>query len=313
MTSFILRRLGSGLVLIVLVTAITFFLTFGAGIPVAQNILGPTASADQIATLNAQLGIDRPILEQYASWVLGVFRGDLGTSYFTSEPVAQALASRLPVTLSIVLVACVITLAVSVLLGVASAARGGWLDSLLQGIATISYVFPAIVLGIVMVYVFAIVLEWVPAIGFVPLQESFGGWFASIVLPAVLLSIGGVASLAAQIRGSMIDELNRDYVRSLRSRGLSERSILLKHALRNAASPGLTTFSLLFITMFGASLFVEKIFALPGFGTYGFTSTIQGDLPAMLGVSLFSVAMVVVVNLAVDLANGWLNPKVRVS
>jgi len=312
-TSFILRRLGSGLVLIVLVTAITFFLTFGAGIPVAQNILGPTASADQIATLNAQLGIDRPILEQYASWVLGVFRGDLGTSYFTSEPVAQALASRLPVTLSIVLVACVITLAVSVLLGVASAARGGWLDSLLQGIATISYVFPAIVLGIVMVYVFAIVLEWVPAIGFVPLQESFGGWFASIVLPAVLLSIGGVASLAAQIRGSMIDELNRDYVRSLRSRGLSERSILLKHALRNAASPGLTTFSLLFITMFGASLFVEKIFALPGFGTYGFTSTIQGDLPAMLGVSLFSVAMVVVVNLAVDLANGWLNPKVRVS
>ncbi len=313
MLIFILRRLGSGLVLIFIVTAITFFLTFGAGIPVAQNILGPAASTEQIATLNAQLGLDRPIVEQYFSWLAGVFRGDLGTSYFTSEPVTQALVNRLPVTMSVVFVACILTLVVSVILGVASAARGGWLDNLLQGIATISYVFPAIILGIVLVYVFAIVLGWLPAIGFVPFEESASGWLASVILPAVVLSIGGIASLAAQVRGSMIDELNRDYVRSLRSRGSSEASILLKHTLRNAAGPALTTFSLLFITMFGASLFVEKIFALPGFGTYGYTSTIQGDLPAMLGVSLFSVALVVVVNLLVDLANGWLNPKVRVS
>ncbi|WP_374113786.1 ABC transporter permease [Microbacterium sp. zg.B96] len=221
--------------------------------------------------------------------------------------------NRLPITLSIVALACIITLIVSVVLGVASAARGGWLDNVLQGIATFSYVFPAIVLGIVLVYLFAIVLRWVPAIGFVPMEESFGGWFASVILPAVVLSIGGIASLAAQIRGSMIDELNREYVRSLRSRGVSEMSILLKHTLRNAAGPGLTTFSLMFISMFGASLFVEKIFALPGFGTYGYLATIQGDLPAMLGVSLFSVGLVVIVNLLVDLANGWLNPKVRAS
>ncbi len=313
MLSFIFRRIGSGLILIFIVTAITFFLTFGANIPVARNILGPGASADQVAALNAQLGLNRPIVVQYFSWLGGVFHGDLGTSYFTSEPVGQALASRLPVTLSIVLVACIITLVVSVVLGVASAARGGWLDNVLQSIATVSYVFPAIILGIVLVYVFAILLKWVPAIGFVPITDSLGGWFASIILPAVVLSIGGIASLAAQIRGSMIDELNKDYVRSLRSRGASEMSILLKHTLRNAAGPALTTFSLMFITMFGASLFVEKIFALPGFGTYGYTATIQGDLPAMLGVSLFSVALVVVVNLIVDLANGWLNPKVRVS
>jgi peptide/nickel transport system permease protein len=311
--SFIMRRLGSGIVLIFIVTAITFFLTFGAGIPVALNILGPTASPDQINTLNAQLGLDRPILEQYVTWFAGVFQGDLGTSYFTSEPVAQALINRLPITLSIVVVACVLTLICSVALGVASAARGGWLDNLLQGIATVSYVFPAIILGIVLVYVFAIVLQLVPAIGFVPLEESFGGWFASVILPAVVLAIGGIASMAAQIRGAMVDELSREYVRSLRSRGVSEMSILLKHTLRNAAGPGLTTFSLMFISMFGASLFVEKIFALPGFGTFGYLATIQGDLPAMLGVSLFSVGLVVVVNLFVDLTNGWLNPKVRIS
>ena len=313
MISYILRRLGAGLVLIFIVTAITFFLTFGAGIPVAQNILGPSASAEQIATLNAQLGLDQPILQQYFEWLTGVFRGDLGTSYFTSEPVADAMLSRLPVTMSIVLVACIITLVGSLILGVASAARGGWVDNVLQGIATFSYVFPSIILGIVLVYVFAIALQWVPAIGYVPIEESFTGWFSSIILPSVVLAIGGIASLSAQVRGSMIDELNRDYVRSLRSRGSSEMSILLKHTLRNAAGPALTTFSLLFIGLFGASLFVEKIFALPGFGTYGFTSTIQGDLPAMLGVALFSVALVVVVNLVVDLATGWLNPKVRVS
>jgi peptide/nickel transport system permease protein len=310
--TFILKRIGSGLVLIFIVTAITFFLTFGVGIPVAQNILGPSASADAIANLEAQLGIDRPIMEQYFSWLIGVFHGDLGISYFTREPVVNALITRLPVTMSIVLLSCLITLAISVVLGVASAARGGWLDKALQGIATFSYVFPAIILGIVLVYVFAIALRWVPAIGFVPISKSVSGWFASVVLPAVVLSIGGIASLAAQLRGSMIDELNSEYVRSLRARGVSEISILLKHTLRNAASPALTTFSLAFISMFGASLFVEKIFALPGFGTYGYTATIQGDLPAMLGVSLFSVGLVVVVNLAVDLANGWLNPKVRV-
>jgi peptide/nickel transport system permease protein len=311
--AFVLRRLGAGIFLIFIVTAITFVLTYGAGIPVARNILGPGAGADQVAALEAQLGLDRPLLEQYWSWLTGVLTGDLGTSYFSSEPVADALGSRLPVTLSIVLIACLITIVVSVALGIASAARGGVVDSVLQGISTVAYVFPAIILGIVMVYVFAVTLGWVPAVGFVPLSESPGRWFASVVLPAVVLAVGGITALAAQIRGSMIDELGREYVRSLRSRGVSERSILLKHTLRNAASPALTTFSLQFITMFGASLFIEKIFALPGYGTYGYTATIQGDLPAMLGVTLFSVGLVVVVNLVVDVANGWLNPKARVS
>lgn len=309
--TFLLRRLGAGLILLVVVTAITFFLTYGANIPVAVNILGPSASADQIAALNADLGLDRPIVEQYFTWVIGVFQGDLGTSYFTRQPVADAMSSRLPVTLSVVVIACIITIIISVILGIASATRGGILDSILQGISITAYVFPAIVLGVIMVYVFAITLKWVPAIGFVPLSESPSGWFASVILPGFVLAIGGIASLAAQVRGSMMDELNNDYVRTLRSRGISDTSILLKHALRNAAGPALTTFSLLFIAMFGSSLFIEKIFALPGFGSYGFLATTQGDLPAMMGVTLFSVALVVVVNLIVDLANGWLNPKVR--
>ena len=313
MITYISRRLGSGLVLIFVVTAITFFLTYGANLPVARNILGPSAGQNQIDALNAQLGLDRPIFEQYISWLTGVFRGDFGTSYYSSEPVVEAMAARLPVTLSVVVVAALLTLLVSIVLGVASAAKRGPLDVVLQSISTVAFVFPAIVLGIVLVFVFAITLRWVPAIGFVEFTESPGGWFASVILPAVVLSIGGIAALASQIRGSLIDELSKDYVRTLRSRGTSETAILLKHALRNAAGPALTTFSLQFITMFGAALFVESIFALPGYGNYAFQATIQGDLPVMLGVILFSVILVVIVNLIVDLANGWLNPKVRVS
>lgn len=313
MLVYILRRLGAGAVLIFVVTAITFFLTYGAGIPVAQNILGTNATAEQIAQLNAQLGLDQPILQQYASWLINAVQGDLGRSYFSSEPVTAAMATRLPVTMSVVLFAAVLTLVVSSILGIIGAARRGVVDIILQGISTIAFVFPAIILGILLVYVFAINLRLVPAIGFVPFEESPAGWFASVILPAVVLTIGGVAALAAQIRGSLIDELNRDYIRTLRSRGVSERSILLKHALRNASGPAFTTFSLQFITMFGSALFIEKIFALPGFGTYGYLAVLQGDLPAMLGVTLFSVVLVVIVNLIVDLANGWLNPKARVS
>lgn len=313
MTAYILRRLGAGLVLIFLVTAVTFFLTFGADIPVARNILGPSATAEQVAALEAQLGLSRPILEQYASWLTGVFHGDLGVSYFTNQPVADAMAARLPVTLSVIALASIVTIVLGVALGVASAARGGFVDAALQGISTIAYVFPGIVLGVVLVYIFAIRLQWVPAIGFVAFSESPGRWFLSVLLPAVVLAIGGIAALASQIRGSVVDELGRDYVKTLRSRGVSETSILLKHALRNAAGPGLTTFSLQFITMFGAALFVEKVFALGGYGTYAYLSTVQGDLPAMLGVSLFGVSLVVVVNLIIDLAYAWLNPKARTS
>jgi peptide/nickel transport system permease protein len=308
---YILRRLGAGLVLIFIVTGITFFMTYGADLPVARNILGPSASEEQVAALTAQLGLDQPILQQYWTWLMGVFQGDLGTSYYTSEPITEALAARLPVTLSVVIAASVLVIIISTVLGVTSAARGGLVDGILQGISTIAFVFPGIVLAILLVYIFAVELQWLPAVGFTPMTESFAGWVESITLPAIVLAIAGIASLASQVRGSMVDQLDRDYVRTLRTRGVSETSILLKHALRNAAVPALTVFSLEFIGMFGGALFIEKVFALPGFGTYAYNAAIQGDLPAMLGVALFSVALVVVINLAVDLANGWLNPKVR--
>ncbi|KAA9106070.1 ABC transporter permease [Microbacterium rhizomatis] len=313
MISFVLRRIATGVVLLFAVTTLTFFTIQLADIPVARNILGSSATPEQVAALNTQLGLDRGAFEQYWSWITAAVRGDFGVSYFTKEPVTAALENRLPVTLSIVLLALIFTVIFSLLLGVTAAARaGGTVDRVLQAVSTVSYVFPPIILGILLVLVFSITLHLVPATGYVPIGTSFIGWFGSVLLPAVTLMFASIASVAGQIRGSMIDELRRDYVRTLRSRGVSERAILLKYTLRNAASPALTTLSLQFIGMIGGALFIERIFALSGFGTYSFNSAVQGDLPAILGVVTFSVILVVIMNLLVDLVNGWLNPKARV-
>jgi peptide/nickel transport system permease protein len=150
-----------------------------------------------------------------------------------------------------------------------------------------------------------------PATGFTTLGTDPAGWVRSITIPVVVLVIGGVANMAAQVRGRMIDELRRDYVRTLRTRGVSTTSIVVRHALRNAGGPALTVLSLEFIQMFGSALIIENVFALPGYGSYAFNASLQGDIPVIMGITVFGVLLVTVVNLGTDLANGWLNPKAR--
>ncbi|MDF2993332.1 MAG: transporter permease, partial [Microbacterium sp.] len=142
--------------------------------------------------------------------------------------------------------------------------------------------------------------------------EDPAGWARSITIPVIVLVIGGAANMTAQVRGRMIDELRKDYVRTLRTRGISSNAIIVKHALRNAGSPALTVMSLEFIQMFGAALIIENVFALPGYGSFAFNASLQGDIPVILGITAFGVLLVIVVNLITDLANGWLNPKARV-
>jgi peptide/nickel transport system permease protein len=155
-------------------------------------------------------------------------------------------------------------------------------------------------------------LGWLPATGYTPLSEDPVAWAKSITIPVIALIIGGIANMAAQVRGAMIDELNKDYVRTLRTRGIGTRSIVLKHVLRNAAGPALTTLSLEFLTMLGGALIIENVFALPGYGVFAFNSSLQADIPVIMGITLFTVLLVVLVNLITDLLNGWLNPKARV-
>jgi peptide/nickel transport system permease protein len=310
--AYVLRRLVTGVVLAVLVTFITFLLLSTSFHDMISSLMGPDATAADIARRTHALGYDRPVLVQYGDWFSHAVRGDLGTSLFTTLPVAPTVLSHMVVTMSIVLPALIIAVILSVVLGVWAASRSGAADRIAQGISLVGHVVPALLTAIVLVVVFAVEIHLFPATGYTQFGDSPVGWMRSITLPVIVLIIAGMASITSQVRGSMIEELGKDYVRTLRTAGVPSRSIVLKHALRNAGSPALTVVSLEFIQLFSHSVVIENVFALPGFGSFSFTSAQTDDVPVIMGVTVVSVVLVVLVNLIADIANGYLNPKARI-
>jgi peptide/nickel transport system permease protein len=312
MIRFIGRRLVACAVLVMMIATVTFLLAFSSTGNVARNLLGESATRDQLAAKNAELGLNRPLLGQFGAWAEHAVRGDFGVSWFTNEPVSQAIANRLPVTLSMVVLAVSLTALISVCLGVAAAVRGGWLDRVIQVLSVAGFALPNFWVALVLVVFLAVTLGVLPATGYVPLSESPGGWAAALVLPVASLVIGSTASAAQQVRGAVIDVLRQDFIRTLRARGVSSRSVLFRHALRNAATPALTVLSLQFIALLGGAVVIEKVFAIPGLGTLTINAALQGDVPVLMGVVVTLVVLVVVVNLVIDIVSGWVNPKVRV-
>ncbi|WP_028659839.1 ABC transporter permease [Nocardioides insulae] len=313
MFTFLLRRIASGVALVFVTATVTFFLTAMTGSDPARRILGPTATLDEVAAKQAELGLDQSVLQRYLDWLGGVLHGDLSTSWFTNEPVTTLVWAALPITLSLVVSAIVLTAVISVVLGVVSAVRGGWLDNAVQVLSIVGFAIPSFLVGLLLSVVFAVQLGILPAIGYTPFSVDPVGWLTSITLPAVALTVGAVATVSTQTRGSMIEVLGQDYVRTLRSRGLPTRSILLKHALRNAAPASLTVLSLQFIALISGAVVIEKVFGLNGIGQLATSAASQGDVPLILGVVLLVVTLVVLVNLLADLLLGWLNPKVRIA
>lgn len=313
MIGFIARRLGGGIILMLGISFIAFALVFVGGQHAALTLLGQDADAAAIAATEAELGLDQPFLTQYWNWLSHALVGDFGRSWFNSESVIELVATRLPVTLSIVTTAILLTGLVSVVLGMTAALRGGWLDRLIQVISVVGVALPSFWVAIVLVLVFAIGLSAFPATGYVPFAQSPSRWLASVTLPITALLIAGIASTAQQIRGATIDVLGRDFVRTLRSRGLGERSVLVKHVLRASAGPALTLLSLQFIGTLGGAVVIEKVFALPGLGLLGVNATIKGDMPIIMAVLITTAIIVILVNLAIDIINGWINPKARIA
>jgi peptide/nickel transport system permease protein len=300
--SFIIRRLIGGVVLLFVASSLTFLLMNANSSGIAIRILGDQATQEQIVAKQAELGLDQPLVVRFSHWLAGAIRGDFGTSWFTSEGVLHLVSLRLPVTLSL-----------AVLLGALAATRRGWVDRLVQVLSVIGAAAPNFWIGLMLVIFFALTLHWFPATGFVPLTESFSGWTASITLPIVALALGAIASVTAQVRSAFIEVEGRDYVRTLRSRGLGERNVLLGHVLRGAATPALTVLALQFVGLLGGAVVVERVFALPGLGQTITDATTNGDVPLVMGVVVVAVAMVVVVNLVIDILTGWINPKARLS
>jgi peptide/nickel transport system permease protein len=311
MLNYVARRLASSFVLLVLVTTLTFVMVFGGAENVAQNILGDNATAEQIEALEQRLGIDRPLHEQYFSWVSGAVRGDLGQSWTLGESVGRILSGRLPVTLSMVILATLIIGVVSALLGIMAAVRGGWADRIIQVISVVGFSLPNFWLGLILVVIFALNLRWLPATGYTDFSTSPVGWLASLALPVGALVLSGIASASQQVRGAMIDALRQDYVRTLRAGGIKTSSVLFRHALRNAMPAALTVLSLQFIGLLGGAAIIERVFAIPGLGSITVQAALSGDIPILMGVVVTMIILVVIVNIAIDLANAWVNPKVR--
>lgn len=313
MLRFVLRRLLSGVMTIVVISAITFLLLYASGGNIARRILGVRASDATVALKAHELGLDRPLIVQFWDWVTHAVTGDLGTSWFTSQPILVGMGQRLPITLSLVIGATIVSVIFGVLFGVIAATRGGWVDKVVQTLAVLGFAVPNFLIALGLVYVFALQLHWFAPTGYVNFTDDPAGWLATVTLPILALAAASVAGIAQQIRGSMIDAMNRDYVRTLRSRGLSENRIVYKHVLRNSAGPALALVGLQFVGMFGGAVIIETIFVIPGVGQIAVNATTQGDVPVVMGIVLITTILVVIANLLVDILQGFLNPKVRLS
>lgn len=313
MSGLILRQTIAGLVLIFVVSAITFALIYSDGDRIARVILGATATEEQVSVRAEQLGLHEPLPVQFVTWLGNALSGDLGRSLYNNEPVIDSLMVRIPVTLSLVIGTLLVTLILSFAFGLYSAYKGGWVDTVLQFLGVVGFAMPNFLVAILLVVVFSISLKLLPATGYVPPSQSVDGWLIALILPVAALTSGTVAAAAQQIRGAVIDVLRQDYIRTLRSRGIPRAAIYLRHALKNASGPGLTIISLQFIGTLGGAVVIERVFALPGLGTMVIDSALRSDIPVIMGVVLFTVVVVVIVNLVVDLVIAWTNPKVRLS
>lgn len=312
MTTFLLRRLASGVVLVLIVCTSTYFLLSVLGRDPAAILLGNQATDAQIAVKQAELGLDQPVLSRYLSWLSSALTGDFGASWSNSVPVADSLADRVPITLALCIGATVMSALLGGLLGIAAASRGGSIDRLLQILAIVGYSVPGFWLAQMLSSTFAVQLKILPAIGYTPFAEDPAGWLRSITLPVAALTIGGAASIAQQLRNSIRETVELDFVRTLVSRGIPRRRILFVYVLRNAAPAALTTVALQFIGLLSGAVIVENVFALQGLGQLVTGATSTGDVPVVMGVVAVTVLVVVAVNLVLDVTFGILNPKVRV-
>lgn len=311
MLKVILRRLAFAIPLLWVVATLSFFLvSFIPGDP-AATILGESAKAADVAQLRHQLGLDKPLLVQYFLWLGQILRGDFGVSIITRQTTWEAIAPCIPITTTIAVLATIFAFLFGATLGTIAVIRGGIVDRIVRIFAGISNALPNFWFAVLLILVFALRLDWLPAVNWVPFNESPMGWVKSWILPVAAVSLAGSATVARQARAALLTTLSRDYVRTLLAAGIGRKSVLFRHALRNAAAPVLTVLGFQFIGLLGGSIIVEQVFALRGLGSLVQNAIYTKDVPIVQGVVMFAAVMVVIVNLAIDIFYAWLNPKVR--
>lgn len=305
------RRLLIFLVSAVAASVLVFALLTLVGDP-ARTALGTNATPADIAELRRRMGLDRPIVTQYLSWIGGMLHGDFGTSYVTHFPIGPQIADRLQVTLWLVAGGVVVALAVAVPLGTMAALRhrtvSGWI---LSGISQLGVAVPAFLAGILLITAFAVGLGWLPAGGYhVPAQDPIG-FLRGMLLPWLSLGLVEGAVLARYVRSAVLDESAQDYLRTARSKGMTQRQAVLRHGLRNAAIPVLTVLGVQLVTVLVGAVVVERVFAIPGIGSLLVDSVARQDRLAVQGIVITIVVISLLISFLVDVAYTVIDPRLR--
>jgi len=308
-----IRRLLLAVPLLLVVSLLTYVLTSLAPGNAAETILGSSATPAAVASLERQLGLTDPVWVQYWHWLSKALTGNLGTSLTSYQAVGAELSARLPVTLSLVIVGTLVSTALGVSLGMVSALRGGVVGRAIDALAMLGFSVPNFWLGLVLVDLLAVKVHLLPATGYVNISQNPLEWARFLVLPVATLAAVGLTGIAKQTRDSLLEVMGREFITALRADGIAEWRIVLRHGLRNAAIPVVTSVGVFFIGMLGGTVLVESVFVMPGLGSEAVSSAQSGDLTTLQGIVVVFCIIVVVVNLLVDLLYGWLDPRARVS
>lgn len=309
---FIGKRFLHLISVVLAVTAITFLMVDLLPGDVAYNIAGQDATLEDVRAFQKELGLDQPIVLRYAKWLANVLSGDLGVSYLTHEPVASAIISRLPVTIELIIIAQFIALMLTIPCAILCAYRPqSAIDKSITALAFTTMSAPIFVMAIVLIYMFAVTLQWLPATGYVPLNENVMLNIRSFILPAFSIALVEWVPLMRVLRSDMISTLHKDYILLARSKGLPVAYILFRHALRPSSFTIMTVFGLQIGHLIGGSLIVETIFALPGIGRLLIGAIFNQDTYLIQGCILLIAVGYVVINFTVDILYTIIDPRIR--
>ena len=312
MTRLVAIRIAQAVPVMFFVALLTFMLMHLLPGDPATIIAGDMADQAAIDQIRRDLGLDKPLLTQLWLWIYNLMQGDFGRSLMLNQPVSEAMFERLPVTLSLALVAFVITIPIGILLGVVAAVwRDTWIDSLVMLVALLGVSVPNFWIAILSVILFSVTLGWFPSAGYVPISTSFSGWLTSLIQPAVVLALFQIGYLARMTRSAMLDVLDQDYIRTARAKGVSITVTILKHAFRNTLMQVVTVSGYIFSLLIGGSVVIEQIFALPGIGRLLVQAIMARDYPVVQGSLLLLGFAFVFVNIIIDLIYAWVDPRVR--
>lgn len=312
MIGLVLRRLAGLVLTLVAVSALIFAVMNILPGDAAAIMLGTSASEDTLAALRSELGLDRPVVWRYLAWIAGALHGDFGRSYTYGVPVSELIGERLSLTLPLAGIALVLSVLVSVPLGVAAAARRrGIIDGLATLFAQMSVAMPAFWVAILLIILFSVQGGWLPAGGFPGWQAGFWPALKALILPSVALALPQAGVLTRVTRGAVLDVMHEDFARTARAKGIGRRMTLWRHVLPNAAGPIVTVLGLQFTFLVAGAVLIENVFNLPGLGRLAYQALTQRDIVVMQAVVLLLSGLVIVVNFLVDLLQMRLDPRLR--